>query len=161
VTVAQGSGPGALTSVFIRGGESDYVQVLVDGVQMNEPGGAFNWAHLRTDDIERIEVVRGPASVLYGSDAVSGVVQIFTRSGGSSRVEIGVNGGRGDKSAQDADAAFRNDAFDASVTGSTATPLLGASTLRYGGTYARHASNGLFAYNSDYDNTNLSESGSK
>jgi outer membrane cobalamin receptor len=90
VAVVQGAGPGGLTSVFMRGGQSDYVQVLVDGVQVNDPGGAFDWAHLRVDDIARIEVVRGPASVLYGSDAVSGVVQIFTRSGGTPRIGVTV-----------------------------------------------------------------------
>lgn len=72
---------GAVTSVFVRGGESDYVQVLVDGVAMNEPGGAFDFSSLTTDNIERIEIIRGPASALYGSDAVSGVIQIFTRRG--------------------------------------------------------------------------------
>jgi vitamin B12 transporter len=85
VAVAQSGGLGGITSLFMRGGESDYVQVLVDGVQMNLPGGSFNWAHLRTEDIDRIEIVRGPASVLYGSDAVAGVVQIFTRAGGTRR----------------------------------------------------------------------------
>ncbi len=72
---------GAVTSVFLRGGESDYVQVLVDGVTMNEPGGAFDFSSLTTDNIERIEIIRGPVSALYGSDAVSGVIQIFTRRG--------------------------------------------------------------------------------
>ena len=76
------SGPfGSVTSLFLRGGESDYVKVLLDGVPLNQPGGSFNFAHLTTDLVERIEIVRGPASVLYGSDAVTGVVQIFTRPG--------------------------------------------------------------------------------
>jgi vitamin B12 transporter len=65
---------GAVTSAFMRGGESDYVKVLVDGIPLNTPGGALNLADLSLDDIDRIEVVRGPASVLYGADAMSGVV---------------------------------------------------------------------------------------
>jgi vitamin B12 transporter len=67
--------------MFMRGGESDYVKVLVDGVPINDPGGAIDLADLTTDNIERVEIVRGPVSVLYGSDAVSGVVQIFTKRG--------------------------------------------------------------------------------
>src|SRR5213083_3353057 len=69
------------TSLFLRGGQSNYVKVLVDGVPANQPGGSFDFANLTTESIERIEVLRGPASVLYGSDAVTGVVQIFTRAG--------------------------------------------------------------------------------
>jgi vitamin B12 transporter len=72
---------GATTALFARGGESDYVKVLVDGVPVNTPGGGFDFSALTTDNLERIEVVRGPASVVYGSDAVSGVVQLFTRRG--------------------------------------------------------------------------------
>jgi len=76
------SGPeGSQTSLFLRGGNSNYVRVLVDGVPVNEAGGAFDWASLTVSNIDRIEVVQGPASVLYGSDAVSGVVQIFTKNG--------------------------------------------------------------------------------
>jgi vitamin B12 transporter len=55
---------GATTSLFARGGESDYVKVLVDGVPANNPGGGFDFSALTTDNIERIEVVRGPASVV-------------------------------------------------------------------------------------------------
>src|SRR6266566_133144 len=73
---------GSQTSLFLRGGQSNYVKVLIDGIPQNVPGGAYDFANLTTDNIERIEVVRGPASVLYGSDAVAGVVQIFTRDGG-------------------------------------------------------------------------------
>jgi vitamin B12 transporter len=83
LTVVQTGSPGSATSVFVRGGESDYVKVLLDGVPLNEPGGAYDFANLTIDNVERIEIVRGPASVLYGSDAVSGVVQLFTRRGGS------------------------------------------------------------------------------
>ena len=72
---------GGVTSLFLRGGESDYVKVLIDGVPANQAGGAFNWANLTTDNVDRIEILRGPGSVIYGSDAVSGVVQIFTRQG--------------------------------------------------------------------------------
>ncbi|OLB49159.1 MAG: hypothetical protein AUI08_08920 [Gemmatimonadetes bacterium 13_2_20CM_2_65_7] len=63
---------GGQTSLFVRGGESDYVKVLLDGVPLNDAGGGIDLAHLTTDNIDRIEVVRGPVSVLYGSDAVTG-----------------------------------------------------------------------------------------
>lgn len=103
------SGPeGSQTSLFLRGGNSNYVRVLVDGVPVNEAGGAFDWASLAVSNIDRMEVVQGPASVLYGSDAVTGVVQIFTKNGsgplatnayagigsrGARRDELGWSGG--------------------------------------------------------------------
>jgi len=94
LTVAQPGSFGALTSLFLRGGESDYASVLVDGVPLNDPGGAINLAHLTSDNVDRIEIVRGPVSVLYGSDAVTGVVQIFTRRGrGPLRVNAGLESG--------------------------------------------------------------------
>src|SRR5437867_12453756 len=80
-TVVQTGSFGGVTSLFLRGGESDYVKVLLDGVPLNQPGGAFDFSSLTTDNVDRVEIVRGPASVLYGSDAVTGVVQIFTRRG--------------------------------------------------------------------------------
>ncbi|HLA90791.1 MAG TPA: TonB-dependent receptor [Gemmatimonadaceae bacterium] len=76
------SGPvGSQSSLFLRGGNSNYVRVLVDGVAVNDAGGAFDLATLTTDNVDRIEIVRGPTSVLYGSDAVTGVVQLFTKEG--------------------------------------------------------------------------------
>lgn len=80
-SVVQQGANGTLTALFLRGGESRYVKVLVDGVPVNEAGGQFDWGQLTTDNVERIEVVRGPASVEWGSDAVSGVVHIITRHG--------------------------------------------------------------------------------
>src|SRR3954469_4034376 len=82
--LVQSGSYGAITSLFLRGGESRYTKVLIDGVPVNASGGSFDFSHLTTDNIERIEIVRGPASVLYGADAVTGVVQIFTRRGSAS-----------------------------------------------------------------------------
>ena len=83
LAVVQSGGIGKTTSLFLRGGESDYTKILIDGIPINEPGGSYNLANLSTASIDRIEVVRGPQSALYGSDAISGVVQIFTRRGRS------------------------------------------------------------------------------
>src|SRR5881409_2040513 len=92
--VVQTGSFGGQTSLFLRGGQSNYVKVLVDGVPVNQPGGSFDFANLTTDNVERIEVVRGPGSVLYGSDAVTGVVQIFTRDGrGAPRAAVAFGGG--------------------------------------------------------------------
>ena len=79
------SGPvGAQTQVRIRGAEANQVLVLIDGVRANDPasGDEFRWELLSTSNIERIEVVRGPQSAIWGSDALAGVVHIITRSGG-------------------------------------------------------------------------------
>lgn len=84
VTLARSGGAGQQTSLFLRGSNSDSVLVLVDGVKFN--GGAFGGAslqQLRGADIARIEVVRGPRSTLYGSEAVGGVIAITTRRSGA------------------------------------------------------------------------------
>jgi vitamin B12 transporter len=74
--------PGSLTSLFTRGTNSTQTLVLIDGVRMNSPYfSGYDWSGLTTENIERIEVARGPFSALYGSDAIGGVVQIFTRPG--------------------------------------------------------------------------------
>jgi Family of unknown function (DUF6580)/TonB-dependent Receptor Plug Domain len=74
--------PGSLTSLFTRGTNSTQTLVLIDGVRMNSPYfSGYNWSGLTTENIERIEIARGPYSALYGSDAIGGVVQIFTRPG--------------------------------------------------------------------------------
>lgn len=94
VVIVQAGSYGAATSLFLRGGESDYVRVLVDGVTMNTPGGAFNLANLPLENVDRIEVVRGPASVLHGADAMTGVVQVFTRAGSGALIpELTIEGG--------------------------------------------------------------------
>jgi len=81
----QQSGPaGAAASVFIRGSNPEHVLVMVDGVEMNDPVSPtrmFDLAHLRLDDVERIEIIRGPQSTLYGSEAMGGVIHVITRRG--------------------------------------------------------------------------------
>ena len=75
-------GPGSATSIFIRGTNGEHTLVLVDGLRVNSATlGAVSWGYLPLSQIERIEVLRGPASSLYGSDAIGGVIQIFTRRG--------------------------------------------------------------------------------
>jgi len=82
VDVASNGGPGKATSVFLRGANSGQTLVLIDGVRVGAATtGSFDWANLSTADIERIEIVRGPQSSLYGADAMGGVIQIFTRRG--------------------------------------------------------------------------------
>lgn len=80
IDVARSGGPGANTSIFLRGTNSNSTLVLIDGVRASSStSGGFAWQNLSTSDIERIEIVRGPRAALYGSDAIGGVIQIFTR----------------------------------------------------------------------------------
>jgi vitamin B12 transporter len=84
VDVVRQGGPGGLTSVFLRGGNSGHTKVLLDGISLNDPSSAsraFDFSNLTVDNIERIEVLRGPQSMVYGSDAIGGVVNIITKRG--------------------------------------------------------------------------------
>ena len=79
--VVRTGAPGGATSVFIRGAESDHTLVLIDGVRANSNAtGLFDFANLTTDNIERVEIIRGPQSVLYGSEAIGGVINVITKS---------------------------------------------------------------------------------
>jgi outer membrane cobalamin receptor len=79
LSVARTGGVGLQSSAFVRGGESRFARVLVDGVPLNQPGGAYDFGSLQPLELEQVEVVRGAASSLYGSDALAGVVQLVTR----------------------------------------------------------------------------------
>jgi len=140
-SLVQSGSYGAVTSLFLRGGESRYTKVLIDGVPVNAPGGFFDFSHLTTDNIDRIEIVRGPASVLYGADAVTGIVQIFTRRGSDQgRASLGARGG-----------TYHSLDFDGDAVGSTA---LGGFSI--GG--AHHSTDGIIPFNNQYRNGTLSTS---
>lgn len=80
--LARSGGPGQTTSVFVRGGSSSQTLVLLDGIRLNSATtGAYDFADLSLDEVERIEIVRGPQSPLYGSEAAAGVIQVITRKG--------------------------------------------------------------------------------
>ena len=82
LSVVQTGTAGQLTSVFTRGLRSEHTQVLLDGIPINQGlQGAFNFADLTIDDIDRIEIVRGPQSTIYGPRALAGAIQIFTKQG--------------------------------------------------------------------------------
>ena len=135
MAVVQSGSFGAPTALFTRGAQSNYTKVLIDGVPVNDPGGALDLGLLTLDDVERIEIVRGPTSVLYGSDAVAGVVQIFTRRG-AARPRGSLDARGGSYSTYDVDA-------------SAALPLAGGSiTIGEG----HHVSNGIYGFNSRYRN---------
>ncbi len=81
VAVVQNGGRGNVTSLFVRGGENNYTKVLLDGIPLNEPGGSFNFGGLTSGHFERIELVRGAQSAVFGSDAMAGVLQLVTARG--------------------------------------------------------------------------------
>jgi vitamin B12 transporter len=138
-TIAQNGSTGSVSSLFLRGGESRYTKILIDGVAVNQSGGFFDFSHLTTDNIERIEIVRGPASVLYGADAVTGVIQIFTRQG---RGPLSLN------------ASARGGTFgtlDADLGLSGAAKKVGYSIAG-----AQHRTDGILDFNNQYSNGTLS-----
>ncbi len=139
VHVAETGSFGGQTSLFMRGGESDYTKVLLDGVPLNQAGGAIDLAQLTTDNIDRIEIVRGPVSVLYGTDAVTGVVQVFTRTGqGAARLGADLRGG-----------TYGSTQGAVDVTG-------GTTTIGYSARVSRFSSDGLYPYNNQYRNSVVS-----
>ncbi|HLH41761.1 MAG TPA: TonB-dependent receptor [Bryobacteraceae bacterium] len=81
LAVAQTGQNGALTSVFVRGGDSNAALVLLDGVPVTDPGGSLDFVHLTSAGLDRMEVIRGPESALFGAEGSSGVIQMFTRQG--------------------------------------------------------------------------------
>ena len=138
VIVANGS-RGAIASLFLRGGESNYTKVLLDGIPLNEPGGTFDFGSVTTENLERIEVVRGAQSALFGSDAMSGVVQMFTTRApaGPPSADVMVEGG-----------TFGTGRVTASAAGR-------AGTLDYSVGATRFSTNNE-GLNNEFDNTTLS-----
>lgn len=138
-SIVQTGSFGAVTTLFLRGGESRYTKVLIDGVPVNASGGFFDFSHLTTDNIDRIEIVRGPSSVLHGADAVTGTIQIFTRRGaGKPRLTLAGRAG-----------TYRSYDLSADASGGTerAAFSIGAGV---------HSTDGILPFNNQYENGTLS-----
>ena len=99
VHVDQPGARGSRSSIYVRGLDPNHTLVLIDGVRVNDPtnsrGGSFDFSTLSVDNVERIEIVRGPMSAVYGSDAIAGVVNVITRRGGkANELQLDLSGGR-------------------------------------------------------------------
>lgn len=157
LSVASNGTAGAVTSVFPRGGESDYSLVLVDGIEANTFGGSFDFAHLSTDDLDHIEIVRGPQSAIYGSNAIGSVINIVTREAGpirgSASIEFDPN--RVTRSVPSSGSAFDESHVTASTSGSRGALFWGAGIERYGsaGLDGSVAVDGETVDNDDYTRT--------
>jgi vitamin B12 transporter len=140
-TVAQSGSYGGVTSMFLRGGESRYTKVLIDGTPINSVGGTQFFENLSLDNVDRIEIVYGPASALYGADAVSGVIQIFTKRGaGPTQIDADVRAG-----------TFGSRDGTASVRGGNAL-----ASYSVGGGW--HHTDGTLPFNNQYNNGDLNAS---
>lgn len=111
IEIARNGGIGNATSVYLRGAESRFTAVYIDGVRVDSQStGGAQWEQIPLAQIERIEVLRGPAAAVYGSDAIGGVIQLFTRKGdgaavpsvgvglgshGTRKLEAGISGAAG------------------------------------------------------------------
>jgi vitamin B12 transporter len=138
--VVESGSRGNATAVFIRGSESDHVLVLIDGIEVNSTTlGAFNFAHLTTENVERIEVIRGAGGTLYGSQAIGGVINIITKRG-SGPLEVGVSAAGGNGSTYRHIGTLRGE----------------AAKLAYSLSAARIQSNGFRSVNDDYRNLSTS-----
>jgi len=120
VSVVQTGTAGQLTSVFMRGLPSEDMQVLLDGIPINQGlSGAMNFADFVTDDLDRIEVVRGPQSTIYGPRALAGVIQLFTKQGtGTPSVMVATEGGSYDSFREWGQSEGKIDGFDYSIAAS-------------------------------------------
>jgi len=90
VAIGRTGSEGGTASVFLNGGNSNFTKVLVDGAPINPPGGAVDFSSLTLDNIDKVEIVRGAESAIYGTDAVSGVIQLFTHRGETRVPEVNV-----------------------------------------------------------------------
>src|SRR6266480_2939717 len=117
LSVVQTGTAGQLTSVFTRGLRSEHTQVLLDGIPINQGlAGLFDFANLTIDDIDRVEVVRGPQSTLYGPRALAGVIQLFTKQGeGSPGMTLSAEGGSYDTFRETLASDGKIDRFDYSI----------------------------------------------
>ncbi|MGK9475277.1 TonB-dependent receptor plug domain-containing protein [Melioribacter sp. OK-6-Me] len=138
ISITQQGGRGRISYSFIRGANSNHTLVYIDGIKMNDPtspNNAFDFANLTTDDIERIEIVRGPQSTLYGADAAAGIINIITQKAGANNYSLNAEAG--------SHSTFKG-ALNLNST---------IGKLNYFINLSRHSTEGISASNSKYGNT--------
>lgn len=141
LVLAENGSYGSVASIFFRGAESDHVKVLMDGIEVNQAGGSFDFSNLLLSDVERIEVARGPGSALYGSDAMAGVINILTRRGrGSPAASISVGAG-----------SFGRREWSAGIHG-------GSAATSYSLSASHMSSDGILEFNNQFKTTSVSGS---
>ena len=143
-------GLGKTTSVLLRGGDTRFTLVMIDGVEVNDPSNperTFDFAHMTTGDIERIEILFGPQSTLYGSDAIGGVVHIITKKGkGKPHLELEVEGGSFDTRREHAAFSGKSDNVSYLISaGHTKTEGISAASEADGNTERDGYENTTFA----------------
>ncbi|HZX47647.1 MAG TPA: TonB-dependent receptor plug domain-containing protein, partial [Nitrospirota bacterium] len=142
--VVQPGGVGKASSVFIRGANSSHTLVLIDGIRVNSPTtGRFDFADLSVDNIERIEIIRSPMSTLYGSEAMGGVIQIFTKRGSLTGGSVAFEAGSFGTTKESISTGIRKEYYDINLTASR-FDTEGFSTIASG------------SENDSYENTNIS-----
>lgn len=132
-----GSG-GGTASVFLNGGNSNFTKVLIDGTPVNTPGGSLDFSNLTTDNLDKVEIVRGAESAIYGTDAVSGVIQVFSHRGATRIPEASVFAEGG--------------TFSTGRAGAQLSGLLGAFDYSGAASYLQTAGQGI---NNDFLNRTL------
>lgn len=164
LTVMQQGGPGKVASVFMRGSNPEHTLVICDGVILNDassPNNAFDFSRLNTNDIEKIEIVRGPQSTLYGSEAIAGVINIITKHG-SGHPQYSFSGETGSNNYYKGNLSALGgfDKFNYSFQyNRSLTKGVSAADYRYGNTEKDGYANTSFTSNLGYSfspNTNLS-----
>ncbi len=149
VETSTSGGYGKATSIYLRGTNSDHVLVLIDGVRVGSATlGSFTWEYLPVEQIERIEIVRGPRSSLYGADAIGGVIQIFTRKG-EPGFRAGATAGYG---------TYHSQEYTANASGADKTThySVAAAQFKTDGINARTLTTGNEPDNDGYNNKSFS-----
>ncbi len=119
LSILETGSSGSTTSLFMRGGQSDFTLIMIDGVELTDQIGLADLAHLTIDNVERIEIVRGPQSALYGADALSGVINIITKKGeGKPRIEVSAQGGNLDNNLETVSVSGSVDSFNYAIAAS-------------------------------------------
>jgi vitamin B12 transporter len=139
ISIGRTGAEGGTASIFLAGGNSNFTKVLVDGAPINPPGGAVDFSNLTLDNIDKVEIVRGAESAIYGTDAVSGVIQLFSHRGTTRVPEFSVFGEGG--------------SFSSGRGGGQLSGLLGAFDYSAAASYLQTAGQGP---NDDFLNRTLS-----